>query len=56
MAITQKQHETENLDRVYLCTACCRSFLFRYDVEDHREQLGHVKFTIFTLEGKLLET
>lgn len=46
--------ETEYLDRLYFCTMCGKSFLFRTDKEDHTESFGHTRFTVFTLEGKLL--
>jgi len=31
----------EKLDRVYVCSRCSMSFLFRSDVEDHAESEGH---------------
>lgn len=31
----------EKLDRIYFCTECRTVFLFRSDVEDHREMSGH---------------
>jgi len=49
-------HATEALDRVYLCTTCGKSFLFRADKEDHTEMLGHTRITVFTIEGKVLQS
>lgn len=31
----------ERLDRIYVCTRCNEVFLFKSDVEDHREMSGH---------------
>jgi len=31
----------EKLDRIYFCTECKSVFLFKSDVEDHREMSGH---------------
>ena len=33
--------EMEKLDRLYLCTECKSVFLFKSDVEDHKEMSGH---------------
>ena len=46
--------ETEDLDRLYFCSECGNSFLFRSDKENHTESKGHTRFTVYTLEGKLL--
>jgi hypothetical protein len=32
---------TEKLDRMYFCKECKSVFLFRSDVDDHREMSGH---------------
>jgi hypothetical protein len=47
--------QTEDLDRLYFCNVCGKSFLFRSDKEDHVESIGHSRFTVFTIEGKLLK-
>lgn len=40
---TAVQSHKEKLDRVYVCTKCKASFLFRSDVEDHgRFFAGHI--------------
>jgi hypothetical protein len=31
----------ERLDRIYVCTKCNSVFLFKSDVDDHREMSGH---------------
>ena len=31
----------ERLDRIYVCTRCNSVFLFKSDVDDHREMAGH---------------
>jgi hypothetical protein len=31
----------EKLDRIYFCTVCKSVFLFKSDIEDHREMSGH---------------
>jgi hypothetical protein len=31
----------EKLDRVYCCKRCSAVFLFKSDVDDHREMSGH---------------
>ena len=31
----------ERLDRIYLCAQCNAVFLFKSDVQDHKEMLGH---------------
>jgi hypothetical protein len=31
----------EKLDRIYLCAQCKAVFLFKSDVEDHKEMSGH---------------
>jgi hypothetical protein len=33
--------EMEKLDRLYLCSQCKSVFLFKSDVEDHKEMSGH---------------
>ncbi|HEX2615442.1 MAG TPA: hypothetical protein VHL10_08100 [Nitrososphaera sp.] len=37
------QSQKEKLNRVYVCTRCSGTFLFKSDVEDHREFLGHLE-------------
>jgi len=37
------QSQKEKLDRVYVCTKCSGKFLFRSDVEGHREFFGHLE-------------
>lgn len=46
--------EAERLDRLFYCEECGISFIFEADKEEHAELFGHVKFIIFTLDGKLL--
>ena len=41
MSVLNPKVEMEKLDRIYLCTQCKSVFLFKSDVEDHREISGH---------------
>ncbi|MEM3095270.1 MAG: hypothetical protein QXX64_06500 [Nitrososphaera sp.] len=36
----------ERLDRIYVCSQCRSVFLFKSDVEDHREMSGHVEMKV----------
>ena len=53
--VSPRARESEALDRLYFCNICTKSFLFRSDKEDHIESTGQTRFTIFTVEGKLLK-
>lgn len=41
VSVLNPKLEVEKLDRIYVCVKCRSVFLFKSDVEDHREMLGH---------------
>jgi len=41
MSVLNPKLEVEKLDRIYVCIRCRSVFLFKSDVEDHREMSGH---------------
>jgi hypothetical protein len=51
---TARLCKAERLDRLFYCEECGISFIFEADKEEHAELLGHIKFIIFTIDGKLL--
>jgi hypothetical protein len=44
------KNPAEKLDRVYVCSTCGMSFLFRSDMEDHSGLEGHRRMYEVTLE------
>ena len=45
----------DDLNSIWMCHECASSFVFRSDVDDHKEKTGHSLLSKFDLlSGKLL--
>lgn len=50
IVISAEMITTERLDHVYMCKWCGRPFLFRRDVEVHKQQHEHTEYALLPLE------
>jgi len=42
----------EKLDRIYFCTICRTSFLFKSDIEEHKQMYGHSDISVIPFFGE----
>jgi hypothetical protein len=47
---TKAKNLGEIIDKIYVCTSCTASFIFKEDVEQHTKPTGHRSFREFRFE------